>query len=1099
MWDHNIYTVGGTVQAGSGVYLQRHADGEMLAHCRAGNFAYVLTARQLGKSSLMVRTADQLTAEGICTAVIDLTELGVQATSSEWYLGLILKLAFELNLDKDIFAWWVSVSHVSLVQRLIIFFRDVVLPQIPQQIVIFVDEIDSTLNLDFTDDFFAAIRYLYNARALECEFTRLSFVLIGVAMPGDLIDDPKRTPFNIGERVELNDFTVAEAVPLAADLAADPRHAQEILGWILRWTGGHPYLTQRLCKVAAVQARPKWSRRAIADLVKETFLGEKSRSDSNLQFVRDMLTIRAPDQMMVLSAYRDIRSSWWPIKDDEQSITLSHLKLSGIIRRDNNILVVRNQIYKCVFDRHWIDEHLLSNWWRDMPPTVKVAAVVSIFLLAAFLTSTLLAIRNSILANERANLATERYLIAQSIASLDTQYDLALLLGLEAYHVANTPETNANIRSELVYNPYVFGYLRGHDEPVNSIAFSPDGRLLASSGDDGLILLWDVAQQKLVASLPRVHTYNATSLVFSPDSRHLVSGGCASYKENQCSQSEIIVWNLDAKPIPLRFIRTQQDQLWDLTFNPEGDRLAAISNQNLIVWDTMTWEPVWQMTPNDSKLISLEFNPINNTMLVVGTEAGHILVLDATTGVLTQQIQAHQGRIYQVAFTPDGKQLATASGDGTLGLWDTETWQSITQLIHHTDQVVSLDFNPTGNLLVSTGLDGLIIIWDVQAGGDVTLILSGHRGSARKALFYPDGNKNLLVSNGPNNAIILWNLHGDRRRSVWLSSHQDSVLGVDFSADGTVLASASADKSIAFWDVASAGMVGQISDAHQEAVRQVVFDPTGQYLASAGRDYKIRLWPISGDMLTPIELVGHESIVRSINFSPDGTWLASSDDNGRVLLWEVTTGQLIMEFADPDQREIFDVEFSPDGSILASGGWNGTVQFWDVSTFQPLYEPLSVGIGQIWDIAFSPTGNLLAVAGTSEKIILIDVPKGRIASQLLTSHTNRINALAFNPNGTMLASGGADNLIMLWDITTQQLSGLPIQLHSDEVYRMAFSPDGRLLASGDLMGKILLTTIYYESPEETICGIVGRNLTSEEWTQYIGADYVYHESCPNLP
>jgi WD40 repeat protein len=160
---------------------------------------------------------------------------------------------------------------------------------------------------------------------------------------------------------------------------------------------------------------------------------------------------------------------------------------------------------------------------------------------------------------------------------------------------------------------------------------------------------------------------------------------------------------------------------------------------------------------------------------------------------------------------------------------------------------------------------------------------------------------------------------------------------------------------------------------------------------------------------------------------------------------------------------------------------------------------LSVGITEIWDIAFSPDGDLLAVAGTGEKIVFINVPERRLAFQLLTSHTNRINTLAFSPDGHILASGGADNLVRLWDVTTQKSSGLPLQMHSDQVYGLAFSPDGRLLASSDLAGKILLTTVRYESVEESICMMVARNLTPIEWQQYIGDGNSYHKICPDLP
>jgi hypothetical protein len=232
----SIYTLGGTVQAGSGLYISRQADEEMLKLSRAGTFAYVLTSRQVGKSSLMVRTAEQLVKDGIRPVMIDLTGLGSKVTEEAWYLGLLTDMADKLYLDTDVVAWWRSRSQLGATQRLTQFFREVVLTKITEPVVIFVDEIDSTLGLPFTDDFYAAIRYLYNVRANEAEFRRLSFVLIGVATPSDLISDPHRTPFNIGQQVNITDFTFEEpAAGRWTGTAAE--EAKRVLQWVMRWTG----------------------------------------------------------------------------------------------------------------------------------------------------------------------------------------------------------------------------------------------------------------------------------------------------------------------------------------------------------------------------------------------------------------------------------------------------------------------------------------------------------------------------------------------------------------------------------------------------------------------------------------------------------------------------------------------------------------------------------------------------------------------------------------------------------------------------------------------------------------------------------------------
>ncbi len=236
------FVAGGTVQAGGGSYVERPADAILPRLCREGDFAYVFTPRQMGKSSLMIRTAEKLIEEDIKPVIIDLTEIGASATADQWYRGVLEKLADQLELRTGLAEWWERHGTLSVAQRFNRFLTDVVLLEIPERIVVFVDEIDTTLRLDFTDDFFASIRYLYNARATSKALARLSFVLLGVASPGDLMKDPDRTPFNIGQRVDLDDFTEDEAV---RDLGVD----RDRVRVVFRYTSGHPYLTLRVFRI----------------------------------------------------------------------------------------------------------------------------------------------------------------------------------------------------------------------------------------------------------------------------------------------------------------------------------------------------------------------------------------------------------------------------------------------------------------------------------------------------------------------------------------------------------------------------------------------------------------------------------------------------------------------------------------------------------------------------------------------------------------------------------------------------------------------------------------------------------------------------------
>ncbi len=360
----HAFVAGGTVQAGGGVYLERSADRDLLEHCRAGDFSYILTSRQMGKSSLMIRTAERLTAEGVLPVIVDLTEFGAQTSAEQWYKGFLTVVQDTLSLKTPVSAWWATQADHAFGHRFTRYLREVVLAERSERLVIFVDEIDTTLRLNFTDDFFTAIRFLYQLRAVDATLQRLSFVLIGVATPGDLIKDVARTPFNIGHRIELTDFTAEEAQALTTHLAVPAPYDRDLVAWTMRWTGGHPYLTLRTIRSLAESPPPEWTAEAVDERINALFFREGGETDSNLQFVRDMLTKKAFDREAVLRTYGRARRGE-QVPDQELDLVTSWLKLSGVVCRREGWLRVRNAIYEEVFDERWVRDHLRLNVnWR---------------------------------------------------------------------------------------------------------------------------------------------------------------------------------------------------------------------------------------------------------------------------------------------------------------------------------------------------------------------------------------------------------------------------------------------------------------------------------------------------------------------------------------------------------------------------------------------------------------------------------------------------------------------------------------------------------------------------------------------------------------
>ena len=1018
------YKVGGSLDSQDPTYVKRQADKDLYEGLKNKDFCYVLNSRQMGKSSLRVRTMYQLQFEGIACAAIDISIIGSTAVTPEkWYGGIAFELwhSFNLNSKVSFNSWWQEHNFLPPVQRLNQLLKAILLPQFPQGLVIFIDEIDATLKIKFKDDFFAFIRACYNQRVNHSEYQRLSFCLLGVATPSDLIADKSRTPFNIGRAIDLVGIQMNEAHSLAQGLEGKVSCPAAVLQEILQWTGGQPFLTQKICQLiltGEISIPPGREAKSIEKLVYQRLIENWEVQDEpeHLKTIRDRILRNSKQNTgRLLGLHQQILQQKEVLAD--HSLEQTELRLTGLVVKQDGKLRTYNRLYQKVFSQEWCEKELAKlRPYREG--------------LSLWLTSQRR--DESRLLRGQALQEAQMWSVDKSLSDLDYQF-LAASQELEQREVQQrlTVEQQANqiLRkaNQKASRRIRLGAI------VLGVAFA-----LAVSA--GLFVLHTTqlvqkATQLEVAGLANIKrlefdplgvlleaTENGEKLKALVDEMQIDRGKMADYPAAspvlalQTILDRVNIWQQDLT------LGGHSQRVNSASFSPDGKLIVTASGNTARVWN-LKGQPLTTLQGHSQRVNSASFSPDGKAIMTASDD--NTARLWDFKGRLLSSLEGYQGSDTSVSFSPDGQQIVTASDSKMARVWDLKGRQ-LTALQGHEETVNSASFSPDGQYIVTASKDNTVRVWDFK--GQQVAILQ-HGSTVNSASFSPDGQH--IVTASDDKRVRMWDFKGQQ---VAILQHGSTVNSASFSPDGQYIATASYDKTARVWDVK-----GQLLTTlqHGSTVNSADFSPDGHYIVTASNDKTARVWNLKGQ---PLATLQHQNSVISASFSSDGQYIVTaSGKTARV--WNLKGQPLAILQGHEDTLN--SAGFSPDGQSIVTVSNDKTARVWNFKgqRIATLQHQSSVN-----DANFSPDGQFIVTVSDDKTARVWDF-KGQPLATL--QHQSSVNDANFSPDGQSIVTASNDTTARLWGLDGRQL--FTLQGHQGGVKTANFSPDGQyiLTASDD--------------------------------------------------
>ena len=852
------YKVGGSLTEDAPSYVVRQADFDLYKELKAGNFCYIFNSRQMGKTSLQVRTIKRLQSEGIACTTIDISGRGSKEINPEqWYAGIVYTLVANFgiaNPSEFIRTWWKDKSELSPLQRLDIFVEEILLEKITSQIVIFVDEIDSILSLNFGgDDFFAWIRSCYEKRHFNNDFNRITFVLLGVATPSDLIADRVRTPFNIGCAIQVNGFQIHEISPLAAGLE-EIENPQAVLKEVLAWTGGQPLLTQKLCDLLV--ASPRITSKVteaefVENIVTQQIIENWESQDEppHLKTIKDRILRSKHNTGALLGLYQKIlQLGQIPAEDSPEQI---ELRLSGLVVENQGYLRVYNRIYATVFDLNWVEKALmnlrpyseaLSAWFaancQDDSRLLRGKALKNANIWAAdkslskqdyqFLNAsqelekqeitTALAIQEEesrILAQANDTLTTAQHKAKRQIRIGGGVLICSMIGAMIAFTSANNQLQEAQEGTKLE-RAGIAALKQFETKQIESLVTAMDaGQRLKELVKDGRSIEKYpatsplLALQTITSNIREVkqfvaHKDSITTVNWSHDGKYLITGSLDKTAR---------IWNLSGKLITE--LKGHDGGVTSANFSPDGNKIITGSADKTVrIWDASGKELAVlkhqdfvtnaNFSPDGKRVITTSLKPptetiVNGETLVVYSDEEIFRIWDLSGNLLLQL----KDTVNSASFSPDSKYILTASNDKTARIWDT-SGQLVRTFTGHSKAVSSAYWSPNGKYILTNSNDSYV--WDVS-GKQIAQFKVDDRPRNADAGFSPDSQRIFVTTS---EKTYVWDLSGRLVREIKNQKELNSNAG--FSPDGKRFFTT--DNTIKVWDIRDGAVKAWDLSAH---------------------------------------------------------------------------------------------------------------------------------------------------------------------------------------------------------------------------------------------------------------------------------------------